>query len=69
VREARAAEDRADALRGTTVNGRLLDAAAYQWMRLVSEQHRLLAESKALEMIAAQIGTAKRDGKSIRKRS
>lgn len=55
----RAAEDRADDLRGTTVDARQFEAA-YQWMRLVSEKHRLIAEGEALEIIATQMEKSNR---------
>jgi DNA-binding PadR family transcriptional regulator len=51
----RAAEDRADDLHGTILTGRLPEPSAYRWMRLLSEQHRLVAESRALESIATHI--------------
>jgi DNA-binding PadR family transcriptional regulator len=66
----RAAEDRADQLRGRSLDLRHLDGAAYQWMRLVSEQQRLAAESKALECIAAEFEPRTKGGvKPVRRRT
>jgi DNA-binding PadR family transcriptional regulator len=65
----RAAEDRTDDLRGTTIDPNHVDGVAYQWMRHILEQHRLAAESKALQLIASMLDSRnKRDVRNGRKR-
>jgi DNA-binding PadR family transcriptional regulator len=65
----RAAKDCADELRGRRLDVKNLDAAAYRWMRLTSEQHRLAAESKALQVIFdAVLAIEKSPTRAARKR-
>lgn len=59
----RAAEDRRDEVGRTRLDPKHMDAEAYRWMRLISDQHRLAAESKAMELIATEIRSRKRQRK------